>query len=250
MYGDLDRDKPRYVARMFAAIAPRYDLMNRIMTLGRDVAWRRRVARELRLPPHGAALDVAAGTGDIAREIARLHPQSQVVALDFCMDMMLVGWRKFSPDERVAFVCGDAMALPYPDGSFDGVATGFALRNVADIARTLREMWRVLKPGGRMACLEVSRPPQWLISNIYWWYFFRVVPTLGGLISGQREAYAYLPQSARAFLSAEELAEEMKAVGFVNVRFHHLMLGAAAVHVGEKQSLNKLSCQTCRPARR
>ncbi len=238
MYGDLEKDKPRYVARMFAAIAPRYDLMNRIMTFGRDVAWRRLVARELRLPPDGAALDVAAGTGDIAREITRLYPHSQVAALDFCMDMMLVGRRKFSAGERVAFVCGDALALPYPDATFDGVATGFALRNVADIARTLREMWRVLKPGGRMACLEVSRPPQRLISDIYWWYFFRVVPTLGGWISGQREAYAYLPQSARAFLSAEELAEEMRAAGFVNVRFHRLMLGAAAVHVGEKKPLS------------
>ena len=255
MYGDLEKDKPNYVSRMFSAIAPRYDLMNRLMTLGRDEAWRRLVARELRIPPDGLVLDVAAGTGDITRQVALLYPRSRAVALDFCMDMMLAGRHKFEgrarhPEqcegsngvgqahplqERVNFVCGDAMGLPYDDDTFDGATTGFALRNVADIPQALREMWRVLKPGGRMVCLEISRPRWRFISDIYWWYFFKVVPLLGGIISGQHEAYTYLPQSARAFFSAEELAERMEAAGFHHVRFRRLMLGAAAIHVGEKE---------------
>lgn len=254
MYGDLETDKPNYVARMFSAIAPRYDLMNRVMTLGRDETWRLLVARELGLtlrdaqtPSSCVVLDVAAGTGDIARHVALLYPRSRVVALDFCMAMMLAGRGKFDRDEmadlqaglrplreRVDFVCGDAMALPYADDTFDGVATGFALRNVTDIPHALREMRRVLKPGSRLVCLEVSRPRWRLISSVYWWYFFKVVPLLGGLISGQREAYAYLPQSAQAFLSVEDLAETMRSAGFHQVRFRRLMLGAVAEHVGEK----------------
>lgn len=259
MYGDLQKDKPRYVAKMFAAIAKRYDLMNRLMTLGQDESWRRLVAKELDIPADGLVLDVAAGTGDIARRVAQVYPRSRVVALDFCMEMMQAGRYKFEVDgtagqaglgqaqpeegvrrtplrERVEFVCGDAMALPYEDGTFDGVTTGFALRNVADIPRTLREMWRVLKPGGRMVCLEISRPRWPLIADAYWWYFFKVVPVLGGIISGQREAYSYLPQSAQAFLTAEQLAGKMSDAGFERVYVRRLMFGAVAVHVGEKRT--------------
>jgi demethylmenaquinone methyltransferase/2-methoxy-6-polyprenyl-1,4-benzoquinol methylase len=245
LYVDLEKDKPRYVAQMFSAIATRYDLMNRLMTLGRDESWRRMVARELEIPPDGVVLDVAAGTGDIARRVALVYPGSRVVALDFCMEMMQAGRHKFGDGhgsgrdsalwDRVGFVCGDAMGLPYADNTFDGVTTGFALRNVLDIAQTLREMWRVLKPGGRMVCLEVSHPRQVVISRIYWWYFFKVVPVLGGIISGQRDAYTYLPESAQAFLTPEELAARMTNVGFDLVSFRRLMLGAVAIHIGTKK---------------
>jgi demethylmenaquinone methyltransferase/2-methoxy-6-polyprenyl-1,4-benzoquinol methylase len=228
---------------MFSAIADRYDLMNRLMTMGQDESWRRQVAAELNIPDDGLVLDVAAGTGDIARRVALIYPHSRVVALDFCADMLQAGRYKFEGHammqanplhERVKLVCGDAMLLPYRDQTFHGVATGFALRNVVDISHALREMWRVLRPGRRMVCLEISRPPWRLIANAYWWYFFKVVPFLGGIISGQREAYSYLPRSAQAFLSAEQLREAMEAVGFRRVRFRRLMLGTVAIHVGEK----------------
>lgn len=245
MYGDLKTDKPGYVAEMFSAIAGRYDLMNRLMTLGRDESWRRLVARELNVPPDGVVLDVAAGTGDIARRVALVYPYSRVVALDFCMEMIQAGRHKFedtdglgrasSLRERVGFVCGDAMGLPYADNTFDGVTTGFALRNVLEIVQTLREMWRVLKPRGRMVCLEVSHPRWAVTSQVYWWYFFKVVPVLGGIISGQWDAYSYLPESAQAFLTPEQLAEHMTAVGFEQVRFCRLMLGTVAIHIGEKK---------------
>ena len=237
MYGDLKEDKPSYVRRMFAAIAGRYDLMNRLMTGGRDEGWRRTVVRELGLRTGAAVIDVATGTGDIAREVARTVPGSRVEAVDFCAEMMLAGRHKFVEGdlaERVTFVCGDALALPYPDDTFDGATTGFALRNVASIPAALSEMRRVLKPGGRMVCLEISRPSRPVISHVYWWYFFKVVPMLGGRISGQREAYSYLPKSAQAFLTARQLATEMEAAGFHQVRYRLLLLGAAAIHVGTK----------------
>ena len=240
MYGNLRDDKPGYVRRMFSAIAGRYDLMNRLMTLGRDEAWREVVVRELGVGPEGWAIDVATGTGDIARCIASTYPQGRVVALDFCPEMMLAGQHKFgSADlrERVDFVCGDALALPYPDNTFNGATTGFALRNVVSIPQALSEMFRVLKPGGRLVCLEISRPRWPIISHLYWWYFFKVVPALGGIISRQREAYSYLPRSAQAFLIPEQLAGEMEAVGFRQVHFRRLMLGAVAIHVGEKPDL-------------
>jgi demethylmenaquinone methyltransferase / 2-methoxy-6-polyprenyl-1,4-benzoquinol methylase len=237
VYGDLKDDKPGYVRRMFAAIAGRYDLMNRLMTGGRDDAWRRAVVRELSLRPGATAIDVATGTGDIARQIARTCPGSRVEAVDFCAEMMLAGRHKFAEGDlprRVAFVCGDALALPYADDTFDGATTGFALRNVSSIPKALSEMRRVLKPGARMVCLEISRPEWPLISHVYWWYFFKVVPILGGWISGQREAYSYLPQSAQAFLTARQLAAELEAAGFHNVHYRLLLLGAAAIHVGTK----------------
>jgi demethylmenaquinone methyltransferase/2-methoxy-6-polyprenyl-1,4-benzoquinol methylase len=237
MYGDLSRDKPQYVRRMFAAIAARYDLMNRLMTFGRDEAWRRAAVLELDLGPDASVIDVAAGTGDLARRLALTYPRSRIVALDFCPEMMMAGQHKFASDglrERIRFVCGDALELPYPDDTFDGATTGFALRNVASIPRALAEMRRVLKPGGRMVCLEISRPSRPLVSQGYWWYFFRVVPLLGRLISGQGEAYTYLPHSAQVFLTAKQLAAQMEAVGFRAVRYRRLMLGAVAIHVGEK----------------
>jgi len=238
LYGDLGSDKPGYVRRMFAAIAGRYDTMNRLMTLGRDESWRRVVVGELTIPPDGWVIDMATGTGDVARQVIETYPHSRVAALDFCMEMMLAGRHKFAAlpgsHERVSFVCGDALALPYLNETFDGATTGFALRNVVDISQALHELWRVLKPGGRMVCLEISRPRWRIVSDVYWWYFFRVVPLLGGIISGQREAYSYLPQSAQAFLTAEQLAAKMEAVGFRQVRFRRLMFGAVAVHIGVK----------------
>jgi demethylmenaquinone methyltransferase/2-methoxy-6-polyprenyl-1,4-benzoquinol methylase len=225
------------VNRIFARIAPRYDLMNRLMTGGRDQVWRRQVARLAGLPPGGRALDVATGTGDIALALSRCYPDAHVVGVDFSVEMMQTGWPKLAAADvngRIALAAGDALRLPFPDKSFDAVTTGFALRNVTDISRTFAEMYRVVKHGGRVVCLEISRPTLPLFRSLFGAYFYRVVPWLGGLISGHRDAYLYLPRSLIDFLTPEEIKVVMEEVGWRQVCYRRLMIGTVAVHVGVK----------------
>ncbi|UCC65198.1 MAG: ubiquinone/menaquinone biosynthesis methyltransferase, partial [Anaerolineae bacterium] len=231
-----DAEKAGYVSGLFARIAPRYDLMNRLMTGGRDRAWRRTVARLAALPPGGRVLDVATGTGDIALALAERYPGAQVVGADFSLEMMAAGRRKFAARGRIGLAAGDALRLPFPDGSFDAVATGFALRNVTDVSRAFAEMYRLVKPGGRVVCLEISRPTLPLFRSLFAVYFYRVVPWLGGLVSGQKDAYAYLPNSLTGFLTPEEVRRVMQAVGWRQVRYRRLMMGTVAIHVGVKEA--------------
>jgi len=224
-----------YVRQMFGQIAPRYDLMNRLMTGGRDVAWRRLVIREAQLPLGGRLLDLATGTGDIALEAMRRDGDLRAVGADFSLEMMRRGRLKPGA-ERIRWTGADALALPFPDDTFDAVTSGFMLRNVIDAPRSLAEQLRVTKPGGRMVCLEISRPPRnWLLLRVaYRFYFHRVVPLVGQLVSGDRSAYTYLPQSADEFLSPDELADLMRRAGWRDARYHSLMLGAVAIHSGVK----------------
>jgi demethylmenaquinone methyltransferase/2-methoxy-6-polyprenyl-1,4-benzoquinol methylase len=233
-----DNAKAAYVGQVFACIAPRYDLMNRLMTGGRDQAWRRRVARLAALPAGGCVLDVATGTGDIALALAQQYPDAQVVGVDFSLAMMQTGQHKFVTEgfeDRITLATSDALRLPFPDGSFDAATTGFALRNVTDIPRAFAEMWRVVRPGGRVVSLEISRPTLPVFRTLFNFYFYRLVPWLGGLISGQREAYAYLPNSLTDFLTPEEVKAVMEGVGWQQVRYWRLMLGTVAIHVGVKR---------------
>jgi len=232
-------EKAVYVNRIFARIAPRYDLMNRLMTGGRDQDWRRQVARLARLPPGGRVLDVATGTGDIALALARRYRDVQVVGVDFSLEMMRTAHPKLSAADlngRVTLAAGDALRLPYPDRSFDAVTTGFALRNVTDIPRTFAEMYRVVKPGGRVVCLEISRPTRPLFRSLFRFYFYRVVPWIGGLISGHRDAYLYLPNSLTDFLTPEEVKVVMEEACWRQVRYRRLMIGTVAIHVGVKDA--------------
>jgi demethylmenaquinone methyltransferase/2-methoxy-6-polyprenyl-1,4-benzoquinol methylase len=222
-----------YVQQMFGKIAPRYDLMNRLMTGGRDVAWRRLVVEEAHLPRGGRLLDIATGTGDIALEALRHAGDLRVVGTDFALEMMQRGRGKPGA-ERIRWAGADALTLPFPDNTFDAVTSGFMLRNVIDVPASLAEQLRVAKPGGRMVCLEISRPPRNGFLPFYRFYFHRIVPLVGQLVSGNYSAYTYLPQSADEFLWPDELADLMGRAGWREVRYRRSMLGTVAIHTGVK----------------
>jgi demethylmenaquinone methyltransferase / 2-methoxy-6-polyprenyl-1,4-benzoquinol methylase len=218
---------------MFGRIVPRYDLMNTLMTGGMDRGWRR-VAVEVCQPKGAVALDIATGTGELALEMARQGAR-RVVGLDFCGPMLEEASRKCAPLwPAVQLVAGDALALPFPDGSFDRTINGFLLRNLADLPRGLEEMARVLKPGGRAVCLEITHPPSRLFGILFRPFFYRVVPVIGGAVAGDLKAYTYLPNSLTHFPTAPRLAEMMRRAGFSEVSYRYLSFGAVAVHVGVK----------------
>lgn len=226
--------KYRYVSGMFARVAARYDLMNLLMSFGQDAAWRRYTVRQARPKPGGLALDVATGTGRIAQELARRG--TRAVGIDFSEAMMRQGRREgVGRQETVYFAGADALRIPFADSAFDCVTTGFAMRNVIDIEAAFREMYRVVKPGGRVVCLEVGRP-SWAITRLFHTFYTRkIVPLLGKLIAGDADAYTYLPSSMRKFPPPEELVRIMQSAGLRDVRFKQLTFGAVAVHVGVKR---------------
>jgi demethylmenaquinone methyltransferase/2-methoxy-6-polyprenyl-1,4-benzoquinol methylase len=217
------------VQAMFGRIAYRYDLMNRLMTLGQDISWRRFLVRQLALPPQAAVLDIASGTGDIAFEIRQQHPQAQVIAADFALPMMQVGKRR-PAGPKVNWSGADALNLPFPDATFDAVVSGYLFRNVPDIERALAEQWRVLKPGGRLATLDTSPPPDNLLKPFILIHLKYIIPALGQMIAADPEAYAYLPASTLRFKTPQDLADLISAAGFGGVQFQSFMFGTMAVH--------------------
>jgi demethylmenaquinone methyltransferase/2-methoxy-6-polyprenyl-1,4-benzoquinol methylase len=231
--------KASYVREMFGRIARRYDLMNHLMTFGRDRAWRRYTISLLGLGNGQAStvLDVATGTGDLALETLHQHPEARVVGLDFVAEMLALAQQKASAHSRpqsLFLSAGDALRIPFADALFDAVVTGFALRNVTDIPATFAEMARVTRPGGRVACLEIAKPRTPFFRQLFAFYFYRLVPLLGGWLTGQPSAYTYLPHSLTAFLTPDEIADVMGQVGWRDVRYKRLMLGTVAVHVGTR----------------
>ncbi len=222
------------VRALFDRIAPRYDLLNSLMSGGRHHAWRR-LAVQLAAPPiDGITLDVGCGTGDLSLELAR-HPLQRVVGVDLAPAMVQRGLRKVAERglaERVHLGLGHALRLPFPDDTFDCAVTAFTLRNVSDVSAALAEMRRVTRPGGRVVSLEITPRRGGLLSPLLRLYFHGVMPLLGALVARDRAAYTYLPASVDAFLSADEFAERMKAAGLTNVRYRKLALGTVTIHVG------------------
>lgn len=228
------------VRAMFDGIVPRYDLLNRLMTGGRDVAWRKLAVREAARhhnPATSTVLDIATGTGDLALELERAGFAS-VVGLDFSAPMLEEADRKGQArpggPSLVTWVQGDAMALPFAAETFDAVTVGFGLRNMPDYLGALREVVRVLKPGGTFVCLETSPLPSPVVQAAFEKVMRAGLPILGGILSGDREAYAYLPQSSALFPDAETLGKLMQVAGLRDVRYLRRGLGAVAIHVGRK----------------
>lgn len=229
------QDKGRAVQEMFASIAPRYDLLNRVLSLGVDRGWRRAAAAEALAFSPRRLLDVATGTGDFALELKSRAPHTEVVGSDFVPQMLDLARQKAGARRLdIRLEEGDALDLPYPDGSFDAVTCAFGFRNFADYARGLAEMWRVLAPGGRVVILEFPPPAPGLFGSLFRFYFQHVLPRIGGLVSGNAGAYTYLPESVLAFPDPERLAQMMRATGF-RTRWRPLTFGIAAIHVGDKE---------------
>ena len=223
---------------MFGAIAPRYDRANRLLSLSVDRRWRRLTRRELegRLPPDPRILDLCTGTGDLALEFSNL---GSVVACDFSHPMLVLGRKKASRSAaggRIEFVEGDALRLPFPDRSFDAVSIAFGLRNLESYRRGLAEMRRVLRPRGMLAILEFTLPTMPLFRSLYLFYFVRILPRLGGWISGHGQAYDYLSRSVRQFLAPEDLDRLLESAGFNEIRHRTLSAGIACLHLGRKSS--------------
>ncbi len=225
--------KPEQVRAMFARIAHRYDLMNRLMTGGLDLRWRQQAIRACALPPDARILDVGVGTGDLAAEALRQRPGALVVGCDFTLPMMIRGRRKPGRD-RIRWVGGDALRLPFSDEQFDAVVSGFVMRNVANLDLAFQEQARVVRPGGRVVCLEAVRPPHRVWTPFYRFYFHRIVPLMGWIVAGDRAAYTYLPQSVEGFFTLEELAHAMTRTGLILQEARTFMLGTVALVVGVK----------------
>lgn len=216
---------------MFERIAPTYDTLNRLLSAGFDRRWRLRAVAEVTKAPRGPVLDLCAGTMDLTGLLADVIPNEPVVALDFSPRMLEEG-RSKAP--RATVVVGDAMALPFEDGAFAAVVCGFGVRNFADPVRGAREALRVLRPGGLFVTLELFRPARWPTRAFHRAYARVVLPTLGGLVSGDREAYRYLARSMRGFLTREEYERTLEELGFVGVRGFDLTLGVASIVCGSK----------------
>ena len=228
-----ERTKAMYIRNMFNGIATNYDRMNRVITFGRDQAWRRYVIQIAALPVNGLMLDVGTGTGMIAMEALHSNTSANVMAIDFSIEMMKESKRQFQND-RLLWYQADAMSLPFKDSSVDAVTSGYLIRNVTDILKALKEQVRVVKPNGRVVCLDTTPPPHNLLRPLILFHMKFLIPTLGKLIAGNREAYSYLPNSTNAFLEPNKLTAIMKKAGLENVSYRLFMFGTQMVCFGNR----------------
>ena len=227
-------EKRAYVREMFTAIAPTYDRLNRIISLRLDQRWRRDAVRRLgwERAPEGMYLDLCAGTLDFGATLARQPGfRGRIVGADFVQRMLRLGRGKSS---RIAPVNADALSLPFPDRAFDGAMVGWGVRNLTDLDAGLSEAARVLKPGARLVILEMTLPPNPRLRRVYQFYFRRVLPRIGRMISKHTTAYTWLPESTQAFPGPQELARRMEQQGFTEVSYELFLGGVTALHMGTK----------------
>lgn len=231
------QDRTRLVKGLFHDVAPRYDRLNRILSLRRDVFWRRAAAARVRLFQTGRVLDLACGTGDLSMAVADRHPESRVIGIDFTSAMLVRALEKIRNDARsgrIFYANADALRLPFPDESFDTVTIAFGIRNIPDREQALKEMMRILVPGGRVMVLELSFPHASFIRRMYDNYLNRLIPRLGKMLTGQEKAYQYLADSIMDFPGPEEFRELMARCGLRDTRFIKLTLGIATLHWADK----------------
>ncbi len=232
-----EEEKAGLVHGVFSSVASKYDVMNDAMSIGIHRLWKDAMMDWLAPRPGQRLLDVAGGTGDIAFRFLRRAPEADAVVLDMTEDMLIAGRRRAEADqlgERLDWVVGDAMALPFPDNAFDVYTISFGIRNVTRIADALSEAYRVLRPGGRLMVLEFSQLPNPGLQKLYDLYSFNVIPKMGKLIAGDEESYQYLVESIRRFPDQESFAAMIRAAGFGAVKYRNLTMGIAALHSGWK----------------
>lgn len=231
------KSKEQFVHSVFESIAPKYDLMNDIISFRRHKAWRAFTMKKMSVAPGSESLDLCCGTCDWTIDLAKASGTGRVVGLDFSQNMLNYGAAKVKEaglDEQIALVRGNAMQLPYEDNSFDYVTIGFALRNVPDMNQVLKEMLRVVKPGGKVVSLELSKPTWQPFKAIYYFYFQRILPVMGRMIAKRHEQYKWLPESLVNFPDHKQLAELFRTTGMEQVEVYPLMSGIAALHIGQK----------------
>lgn len=235
-YGD-DRGKKEQVAAMFDAIAPAYDFMNRAMTFGLDRLWLRSLLKAVRRSSPHEVTDLATGTGDVACAIAEAIPDATVQGLDISEGMLAKARERAAArgvDSRISFACADCLSTGLPDESTDAITVAYGVRNFADIAAGYREMFRLLRPGGTLAVLELSKPVNPLVKPFYAIYTRWLIPAFGHLVSGDSRAYSYLPESIAAAPAGSDMTALMTAAGFANARFRRLSFGVCTLYQAVK----------------
>lgn len=234
------KPKEKFVHSVFESIAPNYDKMNDIISFGRHKAWRKFTMKKMNMSPGDTAIDLCCGTCDWTISMAQTSGGS-ITGLDFSENMLEVGRRKIAEqglNSSIVLVQGNAMALPFEDNTFQYATIGFGLRNVPDLRQVLKEMQRVVKPGGMVVCLEVSKPTWQPFKGLYYFYFKHLLPLLGKLIAKRYEQYKWLPESLIQFPGREELAQIFRETGLTEVEAYPLTGGVAALHIGTKETQN------------
>ncbi len=234
---ETSKEKKKYVRNLFSSIQSHYDKMNRVMSLGLDMGWRRKAIQLANFQKDGILLDLATGTGDMILAAKKFLPDAKFVGLDFCEPLMRLAQDKVNGKfnhQCMNWTQGDAMELPYENSAFDGAFTAFALRNVISVKQIFAELFRVIKSGGKMVSLEMVRQSNPALKMLFSFYFNQIIPQLGNWFTSYPDAYSYLPLSIENFYTADELSDFISDVGWKNVQHYPVMFQNVAIHVGEK----------------